>query len=76
MALLGQVCYSLLLLSPVPAGHREGQRSLRMCVCVSIPLGYSTRTFHLYIHSTLPAWAHMRTFLVELDITRLQDRSA
>lgn len=42
---------------------------------VSIPLGYSTRTFYLCIHSTLPAWARMRTFLVELDITRLQDRS-
>lgn len=66
MALAGQVCYSLLLLSPVHAGHREGQRSLRMCVCI-----HPTRVFHSHIplvHFILPAWARMRIFLAELDI--------
>lgn len=63
--LVGQVCYSLLLLWPVHAGHREGQRASRM------------RIFHLCIplvHVTLPAWARVRAPLVELDIFRLEQR--
>lgn len=73
MVLEGQVCYSLPLLSPVHAGHREGQRGLRMRVyptCVSFTCGIPL------VHSTLPAWARIHTPLVELDITRLQEHSA
>lgn len=50
MVLEGQVCYSLPLLSPVHAGHREGQRGLRMPVyptCVSFTCGIPyTCAFH------------------------------
>lgn len=73
MVLAGQVCYSLPLLSPVPAGHREGQRGLRIRV---YPTRVSLTCGIPLVHSTLPAWARMRTPHVELDITRLQKHSA
>lgn len=61
--LAGQMCYSLLLLSPVHAGHREGQRGLRMLsppTCVSYMCN-SSCTFHSarlgrYAYAPLSNW--------------------